>query len=116
MEQTFVIRTDDKNFREALSMFISEHCDKNRQVNFAIYDLNQEGGKKVMEIVNEKPIIEKKERKLFALRSKEGQIITSCDIENPDEEVTYTTKEEANQALIQLEKSLPKGIFKVVEI
>jgi len=69
-----------------------------------------------MEIVNEKQIVSKKKSNVFALRSKTNQIITSCDIENHDEEVTYTTEEEANQALIQLEKSIPKGIFKVVEI
>jgi|GEM_PF-5248604 len=52
----------------------------------------------------------------FALRTEEGTIMTSCDMENPDQEVIYATKEEANQALVRFELSIPKGLFKVVEI
>lgn len=53
LENTFVIRTDDENFQEAIGQFLSEHCDKNK-VNAACFDLNETGAKKVMDIVNEK--------------------------------------------------------------
>ena len=53
LENTFVIQTDDENFKEAIGQFLSEHCDTNK-VNAACYDINKEGAKKVMEIVFEK--------------------------------------------------------------
>jgi len=53
MEHTFVIRTDDKDFKEAISTFLSKHCDENK-VTAAIYEMAQEGGEKVMQIVNER--------------------------------------------------------------
>lgn len=53
LDNTFVIRTDDKDFKEALGQFLSNHCDKNN-VNAACYGLNETGAKKVMDIVFEK--------------------------------------------------------------
>lgn len=56
LKNTFVIRTDDANFKEALGQFLSEHCDVNK-VNAACYDLNETGAKKVMGIVFEKKLL-----------------------------------------------------------
>lgn len=53
LENTFVIRTDDKDFKQAINEFLSSHCDKNK-VNAACYDLSKTGAKKVMDIVFEK--------------------------------------------------------------
>ncbi|QPA61334.1 hypothetical protein [Lysinibacillus sphaericus] len=53
MEHTFVIRTNDKDFKEAISTFLSKHCDKNK-VTTDIYEMTQDSGEKVMQIVNEK--------------------------------------------------------------
>ncbi|MER2172248.1 MAG: hypothetical protein ABS938_16650 [Psychrobacillus psychrodurans] len=53
LKNTFVIRTDDENFKDALGEFLSDHCDANK-VNAAYYGLNETGVKKVMEIVFEK--------------------------------------------------------------
>ncbi|WP_342471616.1 hypothetical protein MHH70_12430 [Metasolibacillus sp. FSL H7-0170] len=53
LENTFVIRTDDENFKEEIALFLSNHCTKNK-VNAAIYDLNEVGAQKVMQIVFEK--------------------------------------------------------------
>lgn len=50
LKNTFIIRTDDENFKDALGEFLSEHCDANK-VNAAYYGLNETGAKKVMEIV-----------------------------------------------------------------
>ena len=52
LNNTFVIQTDDENFINALRLFLSQHCDDNK-VNEACYDLNEIGGKKVMDIVYE---------------------------------------------------------------
>ncbi|QPR69600.1 hypothetical protein I6G82_08450 [Lysinibacillus macroides] len=49
---TFVIRTDDENFKQAIDQFLASHCDENK-VNAACYDLNEVGAKKVMDIVFE---------------------------------------------------------------
>lgn len=53
LENTFVIRTDDKTFEQALNEFLSNHCD-NKKVNAAYFSLNKIGAEKVMAIVNEK--------------------------------------------------------------
>lgn len=53
---------------------------------------------------------------MFALRAEDGTKITSCEIENFEQEVTYESEEEAEQALELLEQSIPKGMFKVIEI
>lgn len=53
MEHTFVLRTDDTNFKEAIAIFLSTHCDKNK-VNVAIYEMKQAAGEKVMQIVKER--------------------------------------------------------------
>lgn len=51
LNNTFVIRTDDKNFKEALGEFLSNHCTKKSNVNATVYELNAKGAKEVMEIV-----------------------------------------------------------------
>lgn len=53
MEHTFVIRTEDKDFKEAISTFWSKHCDENK-VTAALYEMAHDGGEKVMQIVNER--------------------------------------------------------------
>lgn len=53
LENTFVIRTDDKAFENALIQFLSNHCDE-KKVNAAYFGLNKIGAEKVMTIVNEK--------------------------------------------------------------
>lgn len=52
LKNTFVIRTDDENFQDAIARFLSDHCETNK-VNVACYDLNEVGAKKVMDIVFE---------------------------------------------------------------
>ncbi|WP_197232200.1 hypothetical protein [Lysinibacillus sphaericus] len=52
LENTFVIRTDDKAFEQALIEFLSNHCD-NKKVNVAYFSLNKVGAEKVMAIVQE---------------------------------------------------------------
>ncbi|MER2107435.1 MAG: hypothetical protein ABS949_10900 [Solibacillus sp.] len=52
-KNTFVIRTDDENFEQALIQFLSGHCDEEK-VNAVYYGLNEVGTKKVMDIVFEK--------------------------------------------------------------
>jgi hypothetical protein len=37
MEDAFVIQTDDKNFKQAISTFLLKHC-KEKDVNVAIYE------------------------------------------------------------------------------
>ncbi|MER2126313.1 hypothetical protein [Solibacillus sp.] len=51
LNNTYVIRTDDENFKEALGKFLSQHCTKESNVNAAVYELNAKGAKEVMEIV-----------------------------------------------------------------
>jgi ACT domain-containing protein len=53
MENVFVIQTDDKKFKEAMSIFLSKHCQDN-DVNAAIYEMDIAGGKEVMDMVKEK--------------------------------------------------------------
>ena len=53
LDNTFVIRTDDKEFEQALITFLSKHCDQ-KEVNAAYFGLNEVGAEKVMAIVNEK--------------------------------------------------------------
>lgn len=53
LDNTFVIRTDDKEFEQALIQFLSNHCDE-RKVNAAYFGLNEAGAEKIMAIVNEK--------------------------------------------------------------
>lgn len=53
MENTFVLQTDDKEFKKAISIFLSSHCAQ-KNVNVAIYELNNSGATKVMDIVKEK--------------------------------------------------------------
>lgn len=52
LENTFVIRTDDKAFEQALIEFLSNHCD-NKKVNAAYFNFNKVGAEKVMAIVQE---------------------------------------------------------------
>ncbi|MEX3623749.1 hypothetical protein [Viridibacillus arvi] len=53
LEHTFIIKTDDKDFKEAISIFLSTHCDRNN-VNAAIYELEQDASERVMQIVRNK--------------------------------------------------------------
>jgi hypothetical protein len=53
MKNTFVLQTDDNNFKKAISEFLSKHC-KDIDVNVAIYEMNQVGADEVMKIVKEK--------------------------------------------------------------
>ena len=53
LDNTFVVRTDDKKFELALIQFLSNHCDV-KKVNAAYFGLNEVGAEKVMAIVNEK--------------------------------------------------------------
>ena len=52
LKNTYVIRTDDNDFRQALDEFLSSHC-KERDANAAVFELNEKGAKEVMEIVFE---------------------------------------------------------------
>lgn len=53
LDNTFVIRTDDEKFEQALIEFLSNHCDSNN-ANAIYFNLNKEGAEKVMAIVQEK--------------------------------------------------------------
>ncbi|MER2190640.1 MAG: hypothetical protein ABS951_06730 [Solibacillus sp.] len=53
LKNTFVVRTDDENFEQALIQFLSSRCEEEK-VNAAYYGLNEVGAKKVMNIVFEK--------------------------------------------------------------
>lgn len=50
LKNTYVIRTDDDNFRKALDEFLASHCEE-RDANAAVFEMNQKGAKEVMEIV-----------------------------------------------------------------
>lgn len=52
LKNTYVLRTDDDNFRKAFDKFLADHCKKNN-VNAAVFELNGIGADKVMEIVFE---------------------------------------------------------------
>lgn len=52
LENTFIIRTDDKEFENVLIQFLSNHCDE-KKVNATYFGLNEVGAEKVMAIVNE---------------------------------------------------------------
>ena len=52
LKNTYVIRTDDNDFRQALDEFLSSHCAE-RDANAAVFELNEKGAKEVMEIVFE---------------------------------------------------------------
>ena len=52
LKNTYVIRTDDSDFRQALDKFLSIHC-KEHNANAAVFKLNEKGAKDVMEIVFE---------------------------------------------------------------
>lgn len=52
LKNTYVIRTDDNDFRKALDKFLSSHC-KESDANAVVFELNEKGAKEVMEIVFE---------------------------------------------------------------
>lgn len=52
LDNTFLIRTDDKNFEEALIQFLTQRCDE-ATANAAYFHLNEKGAEEVMKIVNE---------------------------------------------------------------
>lgn len=52
LKSTYVIRTDDNQFRKELDKFLASHCKENG-VNAAVFDMNEEGAEKVMEVVYE---------------------------------------------------------------
>lgn len=52
LKNTYVIRTDDNEFRKVLDKFLANHC-KEINVNAAVFDMSEEGSKKVMEVVYE---------------------------------------------------------------
>lgn len=51
LDNTFVIRTDDKYFEEALIEFLTRRCDE-VCVNAAYFHLNSKGAKEIMGIIN----------------------------------------------------------------
>lgn len=51
MNEGFVIKTDDKNFKEALDRFLSKHCSENNK-KAVVYELNEKGVKDVMKVVD----------------------------------------------------------------
>lgn len=53
MENVFIVQTNDKKFKEAMSIFLSKHC-KDNDVNVAIYEMDTSGGKEVMDIIKGK--------------------------------------------------------------
>lgn len=53
LKNTYVIRTDDIEFRKALDKFLSSHC-QYKDVNAAVFELNELGAEKIMEVVYEK--------------------------------------------------------------
>lgn len=59
--------------------------------------------------------------KMFVVRGKNGEIITSTawnptTNETNEQEIQHKTYEQAEKALKELEKSLPKGLFQVVPL
>lgn len=50
LKNTYVIRTDDNDFRKKLDEFLSNHCKKHDK-NAAVFKLNEKGAEEVMEIV-----------------------------------------------------------------
>lgn len=54
---------------------------------------------------------------MFVIRGREGQIVTSTAMDETfGEEIQHETRDEAEAALRELEISLPKGLFSVVEL
>lgn len=53
LKNTYVIRTDDNDFRKVLDDFLFSHC-KEHDANAAVFELNEKGAKEVMGIVFEK--------------------------------------------------------------
>lgn len=52
LKNTYVIRTDDDRLGKELDNFLVSHC-KEKEVNAAIFDLNEDGAEKVMDVVYE---------------------------------------------------------------
>lgn len=52
LKNTYVIRTDDDDFRKELDKFLASHCKEN-SVNAAVFDMNEKGAEKVMNVVCE---------------------------------------------------------------
>ncbi|MBM7717168.1 hypothetical protein JOC94_004193 [Bacillus thermophilus] len=52
MENVFVIQTDDKTFKKAISDFLSKHC-QNNDVSVVVYEMDQDGADEVMKIIKE---------------------------------------------------------------
>lgn len=50
LNNTYVIRTDDKKFKDFLDKALADHCNKN-DLNAAFFELNERGAKKVMDVV-----------------------------------------------------------------
>lgn len=52
LKNTYVIRTDDNDFRKELDKFLASHCEKKGK-NAAVFDMTEKGAEKVMEVVYE---------------------------------------------------------------
>ena len=53
MKNVFVIQTNDEDIKEALNEFLALRCGQNK-VDAVVYELNEVGAKKVLQIVNER--------------------------------------------------------------
>lgn len=53
---------------------------------------------------------------MFALRGSNGEVFTSTELETYGEEIQYDTYGQAQQALEEMEKSLPKKMFRIVAV
>lgn len=53
LENVFVIQTDDKKFKEAISYFLSKYCN-DKGVIVAVHEMSRVGAEKVLKVVKEK--------------------------------------------------------------
>jgi ABC-type sugar transport system substrate-binding protein len=50
MKNIFVVQTDDENFKEVITKFLTKHC-KTKDVKAAVYEMNHTGSEQVMQVV-----------------------------------------------------------------
>ena len=53
---------------------------------------------------------------MFVVRGLDGKVVTSTELGKEEKEEQHDTYEQAQQALKEIEKSLPKGMFRIVAL
>ena len=51
---------------------------------------------------------------MFVIRGRDGQIVTTTELDENEKEEKHETYDQAHRVLTEIEKSLPKGLFQIV--